>query len=146
MKNTILYVFLSSITLTLNAYAWELKTSQEAWGETCYLSQTNQEGHKITIFSQQGSVNPAILISPYRSEYGNDFPVKLSVDSVLQLDLVGSSPEYFDQIYLDIDEKIIEAIRKGNQLHLKISNQDTLRFSLAGSSVALKDFSACIRQ
>jgi uncharacterized protein YecT (DUF1311 family) len=117
---------------------WEFKTGEEDWGATVYASQSNANGAAITILSAKEDFKPAMLISPYKSSYGDSFAVVVTVDKNPPHRLKGVSPEYFEEIYVgEIGKGLLEEMKQGKGISISIASKDTHAFTLAGSTKVL---------
>lgn len=117
---------------------WKFRSGEEDWGETVYASQTNSDGATITVFSAKESFKPAILISPYKSSYGDSFAVDISVDKGQTYRLKGSNSDYFGEIHVEgISKQALQEMMGGSVVSISLANKDTLSFALTGSTKAI---------
>jgi hypothetical protein len=131
--------FISVWALGLDASEWKFTTGEEDWGETFYASTENTKGETVSIFSSKEAFNPALLISPYKESYGKDFLVEIDVDGKHRFRLSGSSPEYFQEIYVaGLGKRELAAITGGRTLSVIVAGRDTLTFNLTGCVQALR--------
>lgn len=140
MKKSIIAIIVTQMLLSSGIYAqdWKFKSGEEDWGETLYATQKGAEGTAITIFTAKEEFNPSILISPYKQEYGESFAVEISIDKGQSYKLTGENSDYFGEIQLEgVEKKLLQEMMVGTAVAVSIANQDTLEFSLKGSSKAL---------
>ncbi len=140
MKKHIITIIVTQTLLLSGIFAqdWKFKSGEEDWGETLYATQKSAEGSTITIFTAKEEFKPAILISPYKPEYGESFTVEISVDKGQSYELKGSNSDYFGEIQLEgIEKKMLQEMMAGSLVSISIAKRETISFSLTGSSKAI---------
>lgn len=120
---------------------WTYKTGEEDWGPTVYVSSSDNSGQSVTILSDASSFRPTMLLSPYRPEYGTSFPVRVLVDSQQIAVLEGGFSDYFGELEVSGMKKgVLERMKSGKVLSLKIDGHPSYEFGLSGSSSAISSF------
>lgn len=138
-KNIITLVVTQALTLSaLFAQNWKFEKREEDWGDTLYAIQKNADGSKLSIFTATGEFKPSILIAPYKPAYGQSFTVDITVDKGQSYQFKASNSDYFGEIQIEeIEKKMLQEMMVGNIVSVSIANNDTLSFSLTGSSKAI---------
>lgn len=139
--------FVIFFAVHMNVSAWDFNLVEEDCCMMCAASEKNSDGEEILLLQPTEyleTFSPIIVLSKRYTSFGDTFPVKLYVDGTLVSTLTGSPDDYFGGTSVDVGTKEFDAIAKGNELKIVIANQESIAFSLKGSSSAIKKLIGCV--